>query len=184
MGNNMKPKSENLAYHAARLLILIRFAGRPRKDPAILPGVEGRTLLAKLDFFLRYPEYLKRASEITGVPIENPAIINFDETNSVESRMIRYLYGPWDDIYYPVLAYLVGKKLIVIGKKKNTEIFQLSPRGNEISEQLALTTEFAEISSRADFISKVFSKYNGNTLKEFIYKNFPDVVNRKIGEVI
>jgi hypothetical protein len=180
----MRPLSENLAYHAARLLILIRFAGRPRNDSVTLPGIEGRTLLAKLDFFLRYPAYLKRASEIIGQSIESPTIINFDETNSVESRMIRYLYGPWDDVYYQVLAYLIGKELIIVGKKNNTEIFQLSAKGNEIAEQLALTNEFAEIVSRADFISKIFSKYNGNTLKKFIYNNFPDIVNRKIGDVI
>ena len=180
----MGPKSENLAYHAARLLILIRFAGKPRKNLEILPGIEGRTLLAKLDFFLRYPEYLKRAAEIIGLPIDNPTIINFDETNSVESRMIRYLYGPWDDIYYQVLAYLIGKQLIIVGKNKNTDVFQLSEKGNEIAEKLALTDEYAELTSRADFISRVFSKHNGNTLKKFIYDNFPDVVNRKIGDVI
>jgi hypothetical protein len=180
----MNGKSENLAYHGARLLILIRFAGKPRTDPAILPGIEGRTLLAKLDFFLRYPAYLRRASEIIGVSIENPNIIDFDEINSVESRMIRYLYGPWDELYYPVLAYLIGKQLIKVSKKKNTEIFQLSKKGNEIAEQLALTTEYADVTSRAAFLPKLFSKHNGNTLRKFIYENFPDVVNRNIGDAI
>jgi hypothetical protein len=94
----MKSTPENIAYHAARLLILIRFCGKPRSDPNLYPGVEGRTLLAKLDFFLRYPIYLKRAALILNN--EDVSAITSDEINTVESRMIRYLYGPWDTVYY------------------------------------------------------------------------------------
>jgi hypothetical protein len=57
--------TENLAYHAGRLLLLISLCGKPRNMKSeILPGIEGRTLLAKLDFFLRYPSYLRRAGII------------------------------------------------------------------------------------------------------------------------
>jgi hypothetical protein len=178
----MNPHTENIAYHAARLLILIRFCGKPRSDPALFPGVEGRTLLAKLDFFLRYPIYLKRASSIlNNVDVST---ISQDEINTVESRMIRYLYGPWDNVYYQVLAYLIGKGLIVVNKKGNTEVFQLSVKGMEISEEIALEPSYADIVSRANFVNRLFSKYNGNRLKEFIYQYFPDVVNKDIGEVI
>jgi hypothetical protein len=43
-------------FHAARLLLLLRFYGRS-------PGGEiaGRTKLAKLDFFVRYPRFLEAA---------------------------------------------------------------------------------------------------------------------------
>jgi hypothetical protein len=178
----MNPNSENIAYHAARLLILIRFCGKPRSDPALYPGVEGRTLLAKLDFFLRYPVYLKRAALILNN--EDVNSISSDEINTVESRMIRYLYGPWDRVYYEVLAYLIGKGLIVVNKKGNTEIFQLSVIGMKKSEEIALESSYADLVSRAGFVNRLFSKYSGNRLKEFIYQYFPDVVNKDIGEVI
>src|SRR4051812_22748181 len=98
---------ENLAYHAGRLLLLLRRCGTPRANP----GIKGRTLLAKLDFFLRYPAFLKKAAGILkkDVATHQLGIDSERELESVESRMVRYHYGPWDHIYYPVLAYLIGK---------------------------------------------------------------------------
>src|SRR5437588_2238107 len=113
--------TENLAYHASRLLLLISLCGKPRK-PTVksekLPGIEGRTLLAKLDFFIRYPVYLKRAAKLlhTEISDEDLGLATDEEMHSVESHMVRYLYGPWDHIYYSALAYLIGKGLIVVEK--------------------------------------------------------------------
>src|SRR4051812_43483899 len=98
---------ENLAFHAARILILIAFCGKPRTSPkGVLPGIEGRTLLAKLDFFLRYPAYLRKAAQIRDAVVLGESVLRVaaNEANSVESRMVRYLYGPWDHLYYPALA--------------------------------------------------------------------------------
>jgi hypothetical protein len=62
---NSTQATENVAYHAARLVLLISYCGKPRGSRATTtPAIAGRTLLAKLDFFLRYPSYLKRASKI------------------------------------------------------------------------------------------------------------------------
>src|SRR6266705_4853592 len=94
-------KTENLAYHASRLLLLISLCGKPRNSSRRLdklPGIEGRTLLAKLDFFLRYPGYLKLAAKILDVKVSNEemGLATDEEVNSVESHMVRFLYGPWD----------------------------------------------------------------------------------------
>src|SRR5690348_16157449 len=93
-------RDESLAFHAARVLLLIRFCGSPRDDRERQPGIRGRTLLTKLDFFLRYPNYLSSAVEIRareqGRAERAPV---GPELDNVESRMVRYLYGPWDDIY-------------------------------------------------------------------------------------
>lgn len=138
----LKRRGENLAYHAARLLLLIALCGKPRgKQAKMLPGIEGRTLLAKLDFFLRYPLYLKKAAVIEGRAFEltdedygmRPEV----EAYSIESRMVRYLYGPWDHVYYPALAYLIGKGLITVDKKGRTEVFRITPAGIETAERIA-----------------------------------------------
>jgi hypothetical protein len=69
----------------ARLLLLINaFTTRTR-------GLEGRTKLAKLDFFLRYPEYLSRALEIRTA---RPAPETSMSTGALERGMIRYRFGP------------------------------------------------------------------------------------------
>lgn len=178
-------ENESLAYHAARLLILIEHCGKPQKSP-VSPGVEGRTLLAKLDFFLRYPNYLEKAARILNKEsIYLKAIKGEDDTSqTVESKMVRYRYGPWDFTYYPVLAYLVGKKLINIDTKSNTEIFRITPQGEEIVKALAESDEYDDLLKRANAVYKLFNTYKGNRLKDFIYDNFPDVVQRKIGETI
>lgn len=179
------PQNESLAYHAARLLILIERCGKPQNS-IVNPGVEGRTLLAKLDFFLRYPIYLEKAASILGKEnIYLKAIEGEDDTSqTVESKMVRYKYGPWDFTYYPVIAYLVGKNLININTETNTEIFRITPTGEEIVNALAESGEYGDILKRATAVYKLFNSYKGNRLKDFIYNNFPDVVQRKVGETI
>jgi DNA-binding PadR family transcriptional regulator len=185
----LKRRGENLAYHAARLLLLVAFCGKPRgKQAKALPGIEGRTLLAKLDFFLRYPLYLKKAAVIEGRDAEltdedygmQPEV----EMYSIESRMVRYLYGPWDHIYYPALAYLIGKELIAVDKKGRTEVFRITATGVETAERIAGDDAYADLAARARTAYRVLNKYGGNGLKNFIYDNFPEVVNRDIGETI
>lgn len=177
--------NENLAYHAARLLIVIAFCGRPRSSQR-LPGIEGRTLLAKLDFFLRYPGYLRRAATILkrNLTDEELGLSQEYELRSVESRMVRYLYGPWDHIYYQALAYLIGKQLIVVERQGGTEIFRLMSAGQEVAEQLSHDPAYTDLVRRAESAYRLFNKYSGTGLKDFIYQNFPEVVNRRIGESI
>jgi hypothetical protein len=178
--------SDNLAFHAARLLVLTAIVGRPHGSKGGPPAIEGRTLLAKLDFFLRYPEYLIRAAAIVGEEVSPPdvGLAARDEASSIEARMIRYLYGPWDHVYYPTLAYAIGKQLIVVEKRKATDIFRLTPRGLQVAERLLLEDSYVPLGRRARLIRKLFAKYSGNGLKEFIYRHFPDVVGRSIGREI
>jgi hypothetical protein len=78
--------------HLGRLLVLIDvFAGR-RGDQTI----DGITKLA--DFLLRYPSYLERALLARNAP-EAAARVEEFERNSVEARMVRYKFGPWDYRY-------------------------------------------------------------------------------------
>ncbi|MFX1476146.1 MAG: hypothetical protein ACFFCO_11805, partial [Promethearchaeota archaeon] len=172
---------------AARLLLLIRFCGKPRGGrSATLPGIEGRTLLAKLDFFLRYPAYLKKAAEILNKDIsgEDLGLVPDDEMRTVESRMVRYLYGPWDHVYYPALAYLIGKELIVIEMKRGTEIFRLTSKGQDIAITLAQEPAYTDLAQRADSTYHLFNRYSGSRLKDFIYHYFPEVVSRGLGAKI
>ena len=179
--------NENIAYHAARLLLLIQYCGKPRtRGSAKLPGIEGRTLLAKLDFFLRYPAYLRKAAKILkrSFSDENLGLVPDDEVRSVESRMVRYLYGPWDHIYYTTLAYLIGKELIVIEMKRGTEVFRLTSTGQDAAISLGQEPEYASLVQRADTTYRLFNKYSGSRLKDFIYAHFPEVVGRKLGALI
>src|SRR5688572_12691214 len=79
----------------ARLLLLIDAFSHPGRS------LEGRTKLAKLDFFLRYPAYFSRALLARGGTRPTRAVLDAarqaaDEGDTIENRMVRYRYGPWD----------------------------------------------------------------------------------------
>ncbi|MDD5367862.1 MAG: hypothetical protein PHQ40_02155 [Anaerolineaceae bacterium] len=180
------PSTENLAYHVARLVILLGHCGKPQSTPEKLPAITGRTLLAKLDFFMRYPEYLQRAS----IKLEKKVVdrelgvSDADDMETIESRMVRYLYGPWDSAYYVVIAYMVGKGLIEPPLANRVDVFRLTPKGVSVLQSLEADPAFSRLIRRADHIYKLFNSYTGSRLKLFIYQNFPEIVSRKLGEII
>lgn len=185
--------TESIAYHAARILLLISYCGKPRSARAAsLPAVVGRTLLAKLDFFLRYPVYLKKAAQILGKEFGDedfgldaePEEAQEAVAVSVESRMVRYLYGPWDHIYYPALAYLIGKELIAVENRGGTDVFRITQKGQEVSSAFAEDPVYADLVRRANTAYRLFNQFTGNRLKDFIYRHFPEVVSRRVGETI
>ena len=186
MSSQKIPASENIAYHATRLLILIGHCGKPRTKPSILPSIGGRTLLAKLDFFMRYPFYLKSASIKLGKTVTDDelGLSRSEDINTVESRMVRYLYGPWDSLYYVVIAYLIGKGLIQLEIRKNVDYFQLTSLGKDILNKIENDESFSDLITRADTVYHLFNSFNGSRLKSFIYEKFPEVVEHKIGEKI
>lgn len=177
---------ETVAYHAARLLLVIALCGTPQGGSARLPGVKGRTLLAKLDFFLRYPAYLARAAEIEGKRLDTDelGLSSPDEVNTVESRMVRYRYGPWDHVYYTALAYLIGKNLVRVELEGGTETFRLTDLGREIAAELANDPAYTDLAQRARSVYRLFNRFSGSRLKDFIYRHFPEVVGRKLGATI
>jgi hypothetical protein len=179
-------RDETIAYHAARILLDIRHVGSPQRSFARLPGLRGRTLLAKVDFFIRYPTYLAKAAAIRssqlGIRVDMPPM--GAEAHSVESHMVRYLYGPWDDVYFNVLAYLVGKRLIRVEVDRGVEIFRLTAGGFEAANRLSATADYAPLARRAVTVAALFPRFGGTALKEFIYTNFPEVISRKLGATI
>lgn len=102
---------ESLELHAARLLLLLNYAGIKGK-------IVSRTKIAKMDFFVRYPAYLKKAATINNISMDDEVDIRPD------SPMIRYKYGPWDSKYYNVFALLIAKGLITILPSKNGDVFE------------------------------------------------------------
>lgn len=176
---------ENVPYHACRLLILIFICGR--KSPVTKTGhaVKGRTLLAKLDFFVRYPQYLQKAGTILEKPLKEAVAYEVErQRTTVESRMIRYRYGPWDHAYYTVLGYMLAKSLIVLEQHNGVDVFCLTEAGVKSARSLVASGSFDDTALYSEATASLFRMYNGAGLKKFIYDNFPDVVNRPVGQTI
>lgn len=160
-----------LEFHAARLLLLIKVCGTAGR-------IDGLTKMAKLDFFVRYPQFFNTACKVLGLPSESA-------TKTVESSMIRFHYGPWDERYYHILAYLEGKHLLIVTKDNQAFNLSLTGEGRRIAEQFSKDDSFAPLVEQMRQVKKALGNKAGSTLKKLIYQIFEkEVGQRPLGETI
>jgi hypothetical protein len=171
-------RNHHLDAHAGRVLVLLRHFGSTGDKP-----LEGLTKLAKLDFLMRYPAFTDQLLEDLGVDWELGTEPTESEELAVESRMVRYKYGPWDDRYYPVLGTLVGLGLITVSKKGRTLVMSLTEAGVGLAADIADHEDWEQVDRRASFLRKHLN-VTGSRLKKLIYTKLPEVVDRPIRTVI
>lgn len=175
---------DSLEFHASRLLFLLRYCSVDKFDEG-MTGIKGRTKLAKLDFFLRYPMYLEQALR---APEFEALRLGFHleerERHSIEAKMIRYKYGPWDSKYYDVFAYLLAKGLIVIKIKDGVDYFIITESGSDAVEKLLQHGPYTELTDRCQIIKRTLARFQGTWLKNFIYRRFPQIVGQPLGRSI
>jgi hypothetical protein len=157
----------------ARILLLIDGFTTPTKS------LEGRTKLAKLDFFLRYPQFMKRALSIREP--DSDMLVRQEERQNIEGRMIRYRYGPWDPSYYAILGRLIGKGLIEPTPESRGIGYRSTARGKNVASELAKEASWQETSDRIRLLKKHFN-LSGTSLKNFIYEHFPEVTGASWGQ--
>jgi hypothetical protein len=162
-----------LEFHAARLLLLIRFCGKKS-------CIEGLTKMAKLDFFVRYPQFFATICDNLQSSVT-------PSTSVMESAMIRYHYGPWDRRYYQVLGYLEGRQLIEVARHSGKGPFYLclTEKGKKTAEGLASSPSFSELIEQMKRVKKALGNRTGSSLKKLIYDTFSNEVSlRGLGERI
>jgi hypothetical protein len=153
-----------------RLLLLIDAFGAS--------GMNGRTQLAKTDFFVRYPRYLREALTRLGVPQDGTTAPELD----IEQRMIRYRYGPWDPTYFTLLGRLRSRRLIQWVRDGGVG-FRTTESGHDLANRFRTITEWQATDYRADLVAKHL-RWSGERLRRFIYEAFPEVVGMKWGQEI
>lgn len=158
----------------ARLLLLINAFTKKHGS------LDGRTKLAKLDFFLRYPPYFHRALAIRRPQVIPPADL---ERETIESRMVRYRYGPWDPAYYALLGSLIGRGLIVPVPGDSGIGYRTTELGSDLAEKLGTSEAWQQVTDVTDLLVKHFN-LTGNSLKNFIYENFPEVSDANWGDIL
>ena len=160
---------ENDDIHLARLLILLNaFTGSDGTGT-----IDGLTKLAKLDFLLCYPVYLERALQAKNASTRNIDVVDYERL-SVESRMVRFKYGPWDFRYRQFINLLVAKGLAEVEVEKRRIKINVTPSGIKIAKDLSEDNAFIDISRRANSLKTHFD-YQGTYLMKFIYKTFPEI---------
>ena len=157
--------------HAARLLLLFHVCGSADK-------IEGLTKLAKLDFFVRYPDFFERIAQHAGK--ETAASSGY-----TESPMVRHHYGPWDKRYYQILAFLEARDLITVQKVGRSFEFELTTLGKDKAKHLKKAEQFSELVSQMAAVKKLLGRKNGTDLKNLVYAVFDaEVKQRSMGEYI
>lgn len=164
--------TQPLVESEARLLLLIAAFGKK--------GIEGRTKLAKLDFFVRYPKYLSRALSIRA-PQNRVMVQGLEDAGPIEARMIRYRYGPWDPSYFTLIGRLIGRGLIDVVPGKRALRYVASDDGLTVARDLTAYESWSATADRCDLVKKHFDLI-GSNLKKFIYEHFPEVSSAKWGE--
>ncbi|MFC7490050.1 MULTISPECIES: hypothetical protein [unclassified Knoellia] len=160
-------------YHQARLLVLFdAIAGRNG-------SVRGLTKIAKLDFLLRYPSFLEQLLlAIHKDDLAERVKPTDDERKAVESRMVRYKYGPWDDRYYSIIGGLVGRGLAEYVDSTEVLTIRLTAGGRAVASSLITDPAWVPVAERAAIIKEAFGRMTGNGIKELIYAHLPGVVDR------
>lgn len=166
-----------IEYHAARILMLILMCGTGDRQRKV-PRIKGLTRLAKLDFFVRYPQHFKTAANYLNEDVE----ITLEEN---ESKMIRHHYGPWDERYYQIIPYLESKNLLYVIKKKNRYEFYLTEKGKKVAKKISSHQSNTQLVKEMQEVNSVFKGYTGNKMKELIYKLFEkEVTDKSLGKTI
>lgn len=165
-------------FHLGRLLLLLLAVDNNKSQP-----VEGITKLAKLDFLLRYPNCLERALIQTNKNVELANIRNYERT-TIESKMIRFKYGPWDTRYRRWISLLSARGLVKVELKGRTVMLSLTERGREIAKSFSENSAYDDLRTRSQIVYKSFGHMSPSKIKDFIYKVFPELDNMKWGEEI
>lgn len=164
--------------HVGRVLVLLGgFAG-----PEGAGRIEGLTKLAKLDFLLRYPTMLERALKAKNRSTVSVGLEQHERT-SVESRMVRYRFGPWDHRYRMLLNILIGRGLATVAIQGKTVSIGLTPDGVRLAQSLAATEAYASTARRARLLRANFD-VGATNLMRFVYDTFPEVLTLRMNEPI
>ena len=161
--------------HEARLLLLMLQAP---------DAIEGITKLAKMDFLLRYPRYLERLiKKERRRPVAVP--MHEFEKDTVESKMIRFRYGPWDTRYRTWIGLLCSKSLITAHiEGANKVMLAITEKGRAIAAQIAALPEYENIAARAALVCNITKNLNGTRLKDLIYEVVPELNTMSWGQEI
>ncbi|BCJ37941.1 hypothetical protein Athai_54440 [Actinocatenispora thailandica] len=175
---------EDLAYHQARVLLLITAVSALRGHQGKLDGL---TKLAKLDFLLRYPALAHLVLDDLDPNDRRLNLTRRDlaEPTSVEAPMIRYKFGPWDDRYYPMIGALVGRGLVRYARGRRGSVALVStPAGKRLTAEMSSSNEWRIMASRSRAIADASAGLTGSNLKDLIYQRLAGLMDRPHRQVI
>lgn len=175
---------EDLAYHQARVLLLVTAVA---SAPGHQSKLDGLTKLAKLDFLVRYPALASQVLEELqpADPRLHLTPANNADPTDVEAPMTRYKYGPWDDKYYAVIGALVGRGLLAYRRGRQGSVaLAPTPAGKRLTQDMITSSQWTPINDRCHAVAEASAGLTGNALKERIYQRLATLMDRPHRQVI
>jgi hypothetical protein len=139
--------------------------------------------LAKMDFLLRYPNCLERVVQDTGGDVAAADVKPY-ERNTVESKMVRFRYGPWDGRYRRWLGVLTARGLASTYVKGKTVNVVLTDAGRVVADSLSQLDDFADVNVRSKLVYRAVGAMSATALKEYVYTKFPELLDMRWGQEI
>lgn len=164
--------------HLGRLLLLLLAFGNRR-----VGAIEGLTKLAKLDFLLRYPNCLERALDADDKDKSIANVQDYERT-TIESKMIRFKYGPWDSRYRRWLSLLESRGLVNVHARGRTVYIEITEFGRQVARQFSDDKEYHDLSVRSHIVVKAFGSMTASKIKDFVYEVFPELESLRWGDDI
>lgn len=167
----------------SRLLILIDEVGASVEHPSRVRALQGTLRLAKLDFLLRYPEYLYAA-----IKIVSPSTEKYWRDVQAEP-MSKYKMGPFEREYYNVFGMLDSRGFTETvrsgGLLDRERTFFLTRSGRQfIERELGPDPKWREHQDVARVVRQFFGNWSGADLRNFLYEHFPRITATGLDDTI
>lgn len=164
--------------HQARLLLLLLHISQRRSGT-----IEGITKLAKMDFFLRYPLYLRRLLQRIRKRPPKLVLEAFEE-DTIESKMIRFKYGPWDKRYRTWISLLGARGLCRVSLDGQTVYIRATEKGLEAARSIAKRDVFRVLDKRSELVVRCVGSLTATRLKNLTYEIVPELTEMPWGKQI
>jgi hypothetical protein len=183
-------RREPIERQAVRLLFIMRYCGEQLDQPLPLfelfeYWIESEIKLQKLDFWVRYPDYLSY-NLLSGIGLDPKLTKRRDEIKDIVKQiflyrepvircvpMQRFLRGAYEPVDH-VMSFLVSRSL-VRGRRlqqANRNAFYLTGKGAAVVEQLRVDCpETQWYVTRCQLIYSFFGHLSGNKIREIQYDN-------------
>lgn len=162
------------------LMLMYTFAGRNETGK-----IEGITKLAILDFLLRYPVALDKALE----KLECQGNKTIDkkrfklqsyEINSIDAKMMKFNFVPWDFKYRRIVYILKAKDLIHIDTDGKKIVLAITAKGINTSKKIKNLKDYEYLIARCSIVKTVFGSWSKKKLIDMIYSTFPEILRVKV----
>ncbi|MBZ9688443.1 hypothetical protein G9F72_019115 [Clostridium estertheticum] len=161
------------------LMLMYTFAGRNQTGK-----IEGITKLAILDFLLRYPVALDKAlenieSQGNKTIYKKKFKLQSYEVNSIDAKMMKFNFAPWDFKYRRIVHILSAKDLIRINTDGKKTVLVITSKGIDTSNKIKILKDYEYLIVRCSIVKTVFGSWSQKKLIEMIYSTFPEILRVK-----